>query len=90
MVTLNLQSNELSRIWDIETDEIYCVGPQVDMVDSGVVRKRKSLSVVNSTYDSEVSVPSPPAPNPVAEVSWPVKQTCCSWQIVPTGNNLNL
>ncbi|GFR32712.1 transposable element Tc1 transposase [Trichonephila clavata] len=77
MVMLNLQSIELPRIRDIETDELYCIGPQFDLVESKVVRKRKLLSVVNSTYDPGVSVPSPPAPNPVAVVSRPVKQTRC-------------
>ncbi|GFR16165.1 transposable element Tc1 transposase [Trichonephila clavata] len=71
-VTLNLNSIELPRMWDIEINELYCVGPQVDLVYSEVVRKRKLLSVINSTYDPEVSVPSPPAPNLVAEVSRPV------------------
>ncbi|GFY37351.1 uncharacterized protein TNIN_317081 [Trichonephila inaurata madagascariensis] len=37
--------------WDTETDELYCVGPQVDMEASEVVTKRKLLSVVNSMYD---------------------------------------
>ncbi|GFQ86326.1 uncharacterized protein TNCT_523641 [Trichonephila clavata] len=82
MVTLNLYSIEPPRIRDIETNELYCVGPQVDMLDSEVVKKRKLLSVFNSTYDPEVSVPSPPAPNPMAEVSRPVKETHCDRRIV--------
>ncbi|GFY70308.1 hypothetical protein TNIN_162081 [Trichonephila inaurata madagascariensis] len=63
MVTLNLQSIDQPKIWDIEINELYCVDPKVDMVDSEVVMKRKLLSVVNSIYDPEVPVPSPPAPN---------------------------
>ncbi|GFQ65590.1 transposable element Tc1 transposase [Trichonephila clavata] len=89
MVTLNLPSIELPRIRDIETDEIYCVGAQFDLVGSKVVRKGKLLSVVSSTYDPGVSVPGPPAPNPVAVVSRPVKQTRCGRRIVP-GQRLNL
>ncbi|GFR11983.1 transposable element Tc1 transposase [Trichonephila clavata] len=83
MAMLNLHSVELPRIRDIETDELYCVGPQVDLVDSKFVRKRKLLSVVNSTYYPEVSVLSPPVPNPVAMVSRPVKQIRCGRRIVP-------
>ncbi|GFR27392.1 DUF5641 domain-containing protein [Trichonephila clavata] len=37
----------------------------------------------------EVPVPSSPAPNPVAEVSQPVKQTGSGWRIVPR-QHLNL
>ncbi|GFQ98996.1 hypothetical protein TNCT_157631 [Trichonephila clavata] len=88
MVTLNLHSIELPMIRDIETHELYFVDPQVDRVDSKVVRKRKLLSVVNSTYDLEVSVPSPSAPNPVAEVSRPVRQTRCGWRITFNSDNV--
>ncbi|GBN33826.1 hypothetical protein AVEN_163310-1 [Araneus ventricosus] len=36
--------------WDIETDELYCVSPQV-IEFSEIVSKKKLLSVVNSIYD---------------------------------------
>ncbi|GFT23550.1 transposable element Tc1 transposase [Trichonephila clavipes] len=77
MVMLNLQSIEQPKIWDIETNELYLVDPKLDMVDSEVVMKRKLLSVVNSTNDLEVPVPSPPTPNSKTKVSQPVKQTRC-------------
>ncbi|GBO08281.1 hypothetical protein AVEN_150243-1 [Araneus ventricosus] len=37
--------------WDTETDELYCVSPQVDIGFSEIVSKRKLLSIVNSIYD---------------------------------------
>ncbi|GFR13510.1 transposable element Tc1 transposase [Trichonephila clavata] len=46
MVTLNLHSIELPRIRDIETDELYCVGPQFDLVESKVVRRESCFQLL--------------------------------------------
>ncbi|GFY58623.1 uncharacterized protein TNIN_377891 [Trichonephila inaurata madagascariensis] len=43
--------NVLGLKWDTEADELYCVGPQVDMEASEVVTKRKLLSIVNSIHN---------------------------------------
>ncbi|GBN70948.1 hypothetical protein AVEN_183526-1, partial [Araneus ventricosus] len=46
------ESQRVLRIkWDTETDELYCVSPQVDIGFSEIVSKRKLLSIVNSIYD---------------------------------------
>ncbi|GBO00253.1 hypothetical protein AVEN_145245-1 [Araneus ventricosus] len=37
--------------WDTETDELYCVSPQVDIGFSEIVSKRKLLSILSSIYD---------------------------------------
>ncbi|GIZ05041.1 reverse transcriptase [Caerostris extrusa] len=36
---------------DTETDELYCVSPEIDMGISDNISKRKLLSIVNSIYD---------------------------------------
>ncbi|GFW72711.1 uncharacterized protein TNCV_3799381 [Trichonephila clavipes] len=37
--------------WDTDTDELYCVGPQVDMESTEVVTNRKLHLIVSSIYD---------------------------------------
>ncbi|GBL89095.1 hypothetical protein AVEN_255232-1 [Araneus ventricosus] len=37
--------------WDTETDELYCVSPQVDIGFNEIVSKKKLPSIVSSIYD---------------------------------------
>ncbi|GBN39622.1 hypothetical protein AVEN_37160-1 [Araneus ventricosus] len=37
--------------WDTETDELYCISPQVDIGFSEIVSKKKLLFFVSSIYD---------------------------------------